>query len=472
MRRTFMMRVAAFLLGAAMLAGCAAKPAAAPYMQRQSRSAVVETAVVKKGEIGSTVVLSGQVDANVLTAVTPQQSGKVAEIFVNVGDHVKTGQPLLQLDTTDLKLQLAQQQASLKVAEAQYEKAKSDAQKQYDEAVDAAKTKLSQTKATLTQARTALQDAQAGYTRAKALFDSGAISQQELDNAKTVLENAQAKYDDANQQYKTASKPVDPINLSSVKVSAAQLEQARANLASLQNQIALATVRAPIDGTIASRSAEVGSYVGGQTAVVNIAQIDPVKVKIMIPESRIGKIKAGLPVEVTVQSAGEQTFKASVTRISPVEDDSAKAYPAEIVIPNPDGVLKPGMVAQVTVTGITPRQAIVIPASAMVQTPDGPKVFTVVNGEVHQQLIKVGEIESEQIEVTEGLNEGDTIVTSGQDTLSEGMTIASPGDAGDKTGPQGAGSEGVGKGRGTPDNAREEVPDGQGRSYPGQGGRQ
>lgn len=410
MKRHIVRVALASILGSAwLLAGCSSsKPAAAP----QARTVPVETAVVKTDEIGGNVLLTGQVVSGLQTKVVPKQSGKVAKVFVHVGDTVTEGQPLAQLDTTDLEIQLRQQQAALQVAMAQLEKAKTDARTGYSQAASA-----------LEQAKAALTDAQANYDRTQKLFDANAASRQQLDTAALNLKNAQAKYDAALQQFEASNAGGNPLDQDQVKVASAQVNQAQANLASIQNQLNQATILSPVAGVVVSRDAEVGGYAGSQTPVATVAQLNPVKVNVNVPETLIGTVKPGLPVKVTVQVLGGRIFEAAVTRVSSVADNSLKAYPAEIEIQNPDGELKPGMVAQVQVNGIAPRQSVVIPADSLVQTPDGPKVFTVENNVAHQHLLRLGTVETNRVEVLEGLKAGDVLVTAGQELLGEGTPV-------------------------------------------------
>jgi multidrug efflux pump subunit AcrA (membrane-fusion protein) len=326
------------------------------------------------------------------------------------------------------------------VARAQLDKAKTDAQNSFTQASSA-----------LTQAQIALQDAKTNYDRTKNLFDAGAASQQQLDQAATNLQTKQAAYDAALQQYHNAAPGGDPLNQESIKVAQAQVAQAEAAVANIQRQLDQATVTAPISGVVASCDVEVGEYASPQTAVVTLAQTNPVKATVQVPETAISQVKPGLAVRVVVPAAGQQEISGTLSRVSPVEDNATKSYPADVEIPNPDGRLKPGMVAQITIQGLTPVQGLVIPASALVQTPDGPKVFTVENNVAHQHLIQIGAVDSQHVQVLKGLKEGDVLVVAGQELLGEGaqVTVVQPGQAGGSGGGNApAGQDSRTKGRG------------------------
>jgi HlyD family secretion protein len=426
------------VIGSAILSGCGSSKSATA--KPASRAVPVATAVVKEGTIGAHAVFTGQISPSLQTKVVSKVSGKVVKVFVNAGDTVKAGQPLVQVDTTDLENQLRQQQAQLKqqqaqvqaiqaqvqTSEAQLEKAKTDAQNNYNQLL-----------APVEQAKIALDSAQNAFNREQNLYQLGAASKKDLDDAQTALETAKSKYEAAQQQLNAASPGGDPLNVDSVKIAQdqvaqaqaqvaaaqAQLGQIQANIDATESQIAQATVTSPVDGVVVSKDVEVGGFAGGQGSVATIAQIDPVQVNLNIPENMIDKVKEGLHVKVAVNALGNQTWDAVISRINPVEDTNSKSYQAVVEIKNPDRKLKPGMVAQVTVEGLTPRKALVIPANALVQTPDGAKVFTVENNVAHQHLLKLGAIESDQVEVLEGLKAGDVLVTEGQELLGEGASV-------------------------------------------------
>jgi HlyD family secretion protein len=426
------------VIGSAILSGCGSSKSATA--KPASRAVPVATTVVKEGTIGAHAVFTGQISPSLQTKVVSKISGKVVKVFVNAGDTVKAGQPLVQVDTTDLENQLRQQQAQLKqqqaqvqaiqaqvqTNEAQLEKAKTDAQNNYNQLL-----------APLQQAKIDLDAKQMAFNREQNLYQQGAASKADLDAAQTALETAKSKYDAAQQQVNAASPGGDPLNVDSVKIAQdqvsqaqaqvaaaqAQLGQIQANIEATQSQIAQATVTSPVDGVVVSKDVEVGGFAGGQGSVATIAQIDPVQVNLNIPENMIDKVKEGLHVKVAVKALGNQTWDAVISRINPVEDTNSKSYQAVVEIKNPDRKLKPGMVAEVTVEGLTPRKALVIPANALVQTPDGAKVFTVENNVAHQHLLKLGAIESDQVEVLEGLKAGDVLVTEGQELLGEGAQV-------------------------------------------------
>lgn len=434
------------------LAGCGVQK---QNTTTKKQSVAVVTAEVKEGTLGATADFLGQIAPSRQAKVVSKISGKVLQVYVQPGDQVSAGQALVQVDTTDLQNQLRQQQAQLQgnqaqlqVSQAQLAKAKTDAENAYAQLLP-----------TLQQAKIAVNDAQLTYQRKLNLYNAGAGTKADVDAAKTALDTAQARYNQVLLQVQAANPGGNPLNSDTVKVAQEQVAQAQASLAqtqaliaTTQSQIAQATVTSPFSGVVVSKDVEVGGFAGSQSSVVTVAQLDPVKVTINIPENMIAKVKEGQQVQVKVQALGNQSFSATIARINPVEDVSSKSYQAEVDIPNPHEQLKAGMVANVTVKGLTPRKGLVIPTSALVQTADGAKVFTVENNVAHQHLLKLGTIESQQVEVLQGVKAGDQVVISGQELLSEGtpVQVVQSGNATSVAPGQGAGNAASPVTQGTP----------------------
>ncbi|HJV46482.1 MAG TPA: efflux RND transporter periplasmic adaptor subunit, partial [Bacillota bacterium] len=258
----------------------------------------------------------------------------------------------------------------------------------------------------------------------------GAATKQAADNAKDAVTNAQLKYDASVQAYQAAVATFEATNPNgnpalqkSIAVAADGVATAQANINLTQTQIEETKILAPVGGVVASRDVEVGGYAGASQSVATIVQVDPIKVAVSIPEMLISQVKVGSPVKIGISALSNRAIDAQISRISPVLDPNAKSYSAEIDLDNTNGTIKPGMVVTATIGGLTPHDALEIPADALVQTPDGAKVFTVENGTAHQHLLKLGVITSEKVEVVSGLKEGDILVTAGQELLGEGAKV-------------------------------------------------
>jgi HlyD family secretion protein len=437
--------LAVLLASSLAISGCgSAKPAGGA---KGPKAVPVTTTAVKKESVGGDLTLSGQVTSTLQTKVVSKISGKVAKVYVQTGDVVSVGQVLAEIDTTDLQSQLAQQQAALRTAEDNLAKVESDAQT----GAITSQGSITQAKATMDMNKATLDQAQATYQQQLALYNSGAATKQSVDNAKDAVTNAQLKYDGSAQAYNSAIATFEATNPNgnpalqkSIKVAEDGVSAAQANLNVTQTQLNQAKILAPVAGVVASRDVEAGGYAGASQSVATIVQVNPVKVAVSIPESLITQIKVGSPVKVTIEALSNQTVDAQISRMSPVLDPNAKSYSAEIDIANTNGAIKPGMVVSATVGGLTPHDAIEIPADALVQTPDGAKVFTVESGTAHQHLLKLGAITSEKVEVVSGLKEGDVLVTAGQELLAEGSKV-SDGGSSDAHGSTKTGSNSGGK---------------------------
>ncbi|WP_157737971.1 efflux RND transporter periplasmic adaptor subunit [Aneurinibacillus soli] len=414
------------LASVALFSGCSNATAPNSSGGHKSRTVPIVASIVKMSPVGGDLVLTGQLTASLQTKVVSKLSGKVSKVYVQTGDIVSAGEKLVVIDTTDLQSQLAQQKAAVKTAQDQVAKARSDARNSSitaNSSVDTAKSNVDQATATLQQAQVKLHQQQT-------LFASGAIPKQNVNDAQDAVTNAQLKVASAQQAlqaaqatYQIAAPGGNSDAQKSIRIAEDQLAQAEASVSSIQTQISEAAVTSPISGIVASRDVEVGGFASGSQSVVTLVQNNPIKVVVNVPETVINEIKVGSPVKVSVSAAGNKTFDAKISRISPVEDTNSKSYPVEVNVNNSTGVLKPGMVAQATIGGLSKHDAIQVPADSIVQTPDGPEIFTIENGIAHQHLVKEGTISSNTIEIVSGLKSGDKIAILGQELLNEGSKV-------------------------------------------------
>ncbi|WCK55302.1 efflux RND transporter periplasmic adaptor subunit [Aneurinibacillus sp. Ricciae_BoGa-3] len=419
--RYFLLFIPILTLSSSLMAGCSQQTMA--LNKKTSQSTPVKVITVRQQNIADTITLNGQCTPALLTKVVSKQTGKVSGVFVQPGQAVTAGQTLIQLDTSDLQIQLQQQQAALQVAQAQADKVASDAQRSYTQATNAWGKEKSTALSTLNQEQANLEDAKMKLQREQSLYANGAAPEQDVNSAELAYKNEQTKYQAAEKQYQLALADSTTLDNNSTKLAQAQVAQSQAAMASTRHSIDEMTITAPVSGVIVSRDVEIGGVVGAQNSAVTIAQLDPIKIMVNVPETYIDKVPVHTALNVSMPVLKGAVYKAVVSRVNPVEDSTTKTYAIEVDVPNPDGRIKPGMIAQASIGGINEHRGLVIPANALVQTPDGPKVFTVEGNVAHQHLVQIGTIKKDTVEVKAGLKAGDVLVTEGQEFLSEGKSV-------------------------------------------------
>ncbi|KAF6621157.1 efflux RND transporter periplasmic adaptor subunit [Paenibacillus sp. EKM102P] len=433
------------LLLSVALAGCGGGevPAAPASVQK---AIPVQVAKVTKGSIKDSTGIIGSFTPKETAQVSPKISGKIQSINLTVGQKVSKGDTLFTIDQKDIRDSIKQSQESYQVALANLKQAESGAEQsvqQSESSVDQAKSALVQQDNSITQAQTSLvdaqnsvRDAQNTLNRNQQLFSAGALSQSELEqsqityrkaqtaveNAQIALHNAQTSKESAQTTYNNAQKSLRLAQQKTgIDVARASVNQAKANLDTARSQLVDAVVKAPISGTISVVTGVQGQMVSAQSAVVTIANTNPIIAKVNVSESELLKMQVGSSVTVGVDSL-DKRIEARVSAVNPVMDNDLKAYPVEISVPNGSGELKSGMVVTVYMKTEAPKNILVSQDAITEQA--GKKYAYVVEGTVAKRVeVQTGQESAKQVEITKGLTEGQNVVVKGVSLLSDGAKI-------------------------------------------------
>ena len=204
-------------------------------------------------------------------------------------------------------------------------------------------------------------------------------------------------------------------------------EQSRGNLAALQARLARTTIRAPIRGILNDRLVEVGTMVQPGTVVARVVQADTIRIMAGVPERYALYVTAGADASVSFDVLPGETFAGSVTYVGVAVDLDARTFPIELTLPNPGGRIKPGMVAEVTVTQGELADAIVIPRQALVSMEGGQVVYVVeqAGGETVAAVrgVEVTASQGNDVIIGSGLAPGDRLVVVGQQGLTDGDRV-------------------------------------------------
>lgn len=204
-------------------------------------------------------------------------------------------------------------------------------------------------------------------------------------------------------------------------------EQASANLRLLEERLARTVIKAPITGVMDSREVEVGSMVAAGTPVARIVDVNPVKVTAGVPERYAADVAAGARASVTFDVLPGQEFSGRISYAGAAVNARNRTFPVEVVLPNPGGIIKPEMVANVAVSRRAFEGAIVVPQEALVRVEDGYIVFLVASGpegdSVESRTVEVGPAQMNQVVILSGLEGGDRIVVVGQQSVASGDRV-------------------------------------------------
>ncbi|WP_434640078.1 efflux RND transporter periplasmic adaptor subunit [Thermoanaerobacterium thermosaccharolyticum] len=384
------------------LSGCSIKT------QSSNEKIPVKAVIASKGKLNSTIVVNGSLTPNKYADVSSKLIGQVIAVNADVGDKVKAGQLLVQIDTKELKAQLQQADASIAMTNKQAEQAKIS--------IQVAQQNLEGAELKIDSAKISLDDAQKNYDRVKSLYDAGAASQSQLDAADTQLKQAQNQYNAALNQYESAKTQVNNAQKQYEIYTGPALQQAEAAKNLIQVQMSNSNVYSPLSGIVTNRNIEPGEMAGAGSPLLTIADISTLKMEGTVNESTVSYLHVGQKVSVTVDAFPDKEFQGEISQIGPVATTTGQIFPIEIKIAN-TGELKPGMTAKATIN-ITGDENILVPASSLRSENGKTYVFVIdKDGKAVKKEVTIGLKNEKYVEIFKGLSIGDIVAVTNANAL-------------------------------------------------------
>jgi RND family efflux transporter MFP subunit len=338
----------------------------------------------RRGEARTPLKLPGTVQAMKETAIYARTNGYLRRFNVDIGDKVKAGQVLADIDTPEVDQELLQARAT-----------------------------LAQVEASLEQAKTDLEFARVSFERVQALAPAGVAPQQELDQRQAEYRAAKAR----------------------LRVAEATIRANEANVHRLSEMKSFAQVVAPFAGTITQRTTEVGSLVmagnGSGQALFRLAMTAPVRVFIDVPQLYASSVQLGQEARVSVREDPDRRFAGKVTHTAQALEPGAHTLLTEVQVPNEDGALLPGTYAQVELSIAAVRPVLLVDATALRVGAEGPTLALVGAGDrVHFQKVVIDADYGGEVGISSGVGTEDRVVLNPGERLSEGgtVTVVAPAD--------------------------------------------
>ncbi len=211
-----------------------------------------------------------------------------------------------------------------------------------------------------------------------------------------------------------------------------RLEQARAQVDDIAAQLEQKTIKAPFSGRLGIIEVDIGQYLRPGDPIVTLQTLDPISVDFTVPQQELARINVGMPVVVRTDAFDEQAFRGRITAVSPKVNQQTRNVAVRGRLSNPEGRLRPGMFVDVAVE--LPRQddVLTLPQTAITYNPYGDSVFLINetagdNGEpeltVERKFIRTGDTRGDQVQILDGVSEGERVVTSGQLKLRNGSPV-------------------------------------------------
>ena len=386
---------------------------------KNEQATPVYSQLVETKTISQKIKTSGEIKPMLGVGIIPETSGKIEEIYVDVGDFVKKGQKLAQINDETQQAQYAQAKASLNVANA--------AIKMQEVTIESAKSSLVSAKAAVEASESQLKNLTITRKRLEKLFSEGAVSRQDVDDIITKYDNANAAHISAQTNVKRASDAIQTA-LVTLEMRKAEQTQATANLNAVKVNLDKTVVDAPFDGVITARYEDPGANANVAKPLFDIQQSNPVKIVGTIIEKDLYQLVAGkTSVVITVDSV-EGEFKGVVTKIYPSIDNSSRTGKIEIHLDNTDNKLRTGMFAKIDVLVTTHEKAVVVPRDSLVKY-DNNYLAYVVEKQGNQYIavkrdVKVGIFDDDRVEVISGLKAGDRLISKGTEFVREGAPVS------------------------------------------------
>jgi len=384
----------------------------------------VDTAALQRITVERRVDLSGTLVSPDQARVSSEVAGVIKEVPVQLGSEVRVGDALVRIEPRELTLALDRAESALRQVEAQLgiDRTK-DKQPPPDDQI-----------ASVRQAMASRDDARAAFERAQQLSGRGLLPNSDRDTAETRLKVSEANYEAA---------------IDTVRSLKASLQDRRASYELAQKKVADAVVRAPVAGSVSERLVQPGEFIRENTPVATIVQMNPLKLKTAIQEKNAGVISVGQSVDFVVEAFLNRTFHGKVAYVSPAVDQATRTFPVEVLVDNPDRVLKPGFFAKGTVLTHLDDTVVAAPDDAVSTMAGVSTVYVIEDGKARQQVVTLGARQDKVIEIVDGLKGNEVVATSNVNQLATGTKVRTGGADEDTTGRgDGRGGRQGGRGRG------------------------
>lgn len=350
-----------------------------------ARPVPVEVAAIENGRIELHRLFSGTLESMARFNVAPKVGGRIERLAVDLADEVANGDIVATLDSDEFEQAVSQAEADLAVAEAN-----------------------------LAEAESALEIADRSMQRQSTLLERGVASDAQFDTAKAEQLAAAAR----------------------VKVARAQVTRALSSLESARIRLGYTQVRTSWregddNRVVAERYVDEGDTVAANTPLLSIIELDPIQAVLYVAERDYARLQPGQSVGIRTDAFPGEVFGGEVARVSPVFETSSRQARVELSVPNPDGLLKPGMFIRAEAVLDTVENAVIVPDEAIVKRADQPVVFRVDEETMTVRMVPV-EVGITHAGRTQVSGEGLTgrVVTLGQQLLDDGSEINVTGDDG------------------------------------------
>jgi RND family efflux transporter MFP subunit len=368
-----------------LVAGCSGSASEAARGEHAgSEPRPVRVVAASEARLVRSIAVTGTLAAEDQVTLSMKATGRLDALFVDLGSRVRRGQVIARLAPTDFTLRVSQAEAALQQARARLGLPPEGT----DDRVDPEKTSI------VREARAVLEEAKLTNDRAHTFFEENIGSRADLDKAVAAFRVAESRYQDA---------------LEEIRNRQALLQQRRSELELARQALVDASLTAPFDGMVRERHVTVGEYLATGAPVATIVRVDPLRLRLAVPERAAPGIRNGQEVRVTV-TGDETIYRGQIARVSPAIDEGSRTLMVEATVPNAESRLRPGSFATADIVLQQEDPAIVVPASALVTFAGVDKVLVVQEGKSVEKHVSIGQREGDRLEIVSGLAAGERVI--------------------------------------------------------------
>jgi len=396
-----------FLLGGfALYRGWALTQKKAPPQRTKRPEIPVQVSPILSKPLTYSITMTGDIAPLMQVDLFPKVSGYLERIYVNLGDSVKQGQTIAQIDRTDYLQKVREAEARVAQARANL----------MDLEAGARAEELRQAEEVVRGAQSRFENARLHRERMEALYKRQVISKKEWDVAEMEYTVAEAQLASSRENLKLlrqgARQEVREASQAKLKEAEAILSQERIRLQHTQ-------IIAPFSGQISRKYVDAGALVSSSTPIVNLVHTETVKVTAHVLEKDIPLLKIGMKGKVRTESFPGRIFEGKIARISSVLDPSTRTLQAEIEVSNSERLLKPSMFARIEVVLSEKPRALVVPKYAIVLEGGSKAIFIVQENQAVRRPVVTGIEQEQYVEILEGVSEGEQVIVKGQELVKD-----------------------------------------------------
>lgn len=378
---------------------------------KESNGIPVKTTVIQRRDIESNIFTSGTVVSKETREISCDLSGKIDEVLVKEGDRVKKGEILAKVNSSSLEYEVKQAELNLEIAKTKIENLRIEDRDNLEISFKNAEIKYN--------------DALRDYENKKALFQSGAISQMDLNAAKSTMETT-------SNQYFLAKKNLETLeNQSEIVIQEKELKTAELELEKYKSDLEKTNIKSPINGTITSVNISELSIIGPSTILFVVQDTENLEIVTNISEYDINKVSLGQKVKVTGEGVGDKEYEGIVEYISPNAITTRNGQSTETTVEVKVGIkdknteFKPNFSANVEVNTASKKDILVVPYEAIYSSKEGRKIiYTVEDSKAKENIITTG-IEGDLVVeiIGKDLKEEQTVILNPTEAIKDGIEL-------------------------------------------------